>query len=364
MKYFINEMRVGFTEKRNASFKPHDDTNVSLSRLGFNNLDIFFKETSDSKINKIIRQFSIFKKWKNAMKKLQKGDVVVIQQPTIYNSYFFPKLFRELKKRGVHTIFLIHDIRTLREKDGLNKLRYHFIKKFQEDDIYASMEIVIAHNQRMKNFLIDRGIEKNKLVDLKIFDQLMPKYNEERISKRKIKITEPIIFAGDLSKSKAGFLYSLPGEFKMNIYGPNYSGESGSNKKLMGSFPPDDLPYNLEGSFGLVWDGKTADSCSGGFGEYLKYNNPFKASMYLSCGIPIITWKESALADFVKENSCGIIVDSIFDAYKIIDNMNNEEYLIMKKNAEDVGTKMRKGYFLEKAITEALNKINDFGEAN
>ena len=34
--------------------------------------------------------------------------------------------------------------------------------------------------------------------------------------------------------------------------------------------------YKMEGSFGLVWDGTSKDTCIGGFGEYLKFNNPHK----------------------------------------------------------------------------------------
>ena len=58
----------------------------------------------------------------------------------------------------------------------------------------------------------------------------------------------------------------------------------------------------MDQNFGLVWDGTSLDGCNGRYGEYLKFNNPHKTSLYLSCGIPVIIWKEAALADFVEEH--------------------------------------------------------------
>ena len=64
--------------------------------------------------------------------------------------------------------------------------------------------------------------------------------------------------------------------------------ESYPMKPIFGSFLPDELPSALEGSFGLVWDGDSSKTCSGVFGEYLRYNNSHKASLYLASGFPII----------------------------------------------------------------------------
>ena len=59
------------------------------------------------------------------------------------------------------------------------------------------------------------------------------------------------------------------------------------NETYFGSFLPDELPAALEGGFGLVWDGDSAETCSGVFGEYLRYNNSHKASLYLASGFPL-----------------------------------------------------------------------------
>lgn len=59
-----------------------------------------------------------------------------------------------------------------------------------------------------------------------------------------------------------------------------------------GSFKPEESPEHLQG----VWDGDSVDTCAGNTGAYLRYNNPHKTSLYLACGMPVIVWKEAAIA--------------------------------------------------------------------
>ena len=58
----------------------------------------------------------------------------------------------------------------------------------------------------------------------------------------------------------------------------------------------------MEGSFGLVWDGISVETCAGVYGEYLKVNNPHKTSLYLASGIPVIIWKEAAWLSLLNAN--------------------------------------------------------------
>lgn len=60
-------------------------------------------------------------------------------------------------------------------------------------------------------------------------------------------------------------------------------------KNLEGSYMPEELPEKLEAKYGLVWDGLEITSCEGTFGQYLKYNNPHKFSLYMAAGIAVIT---------------------------------------------------------------------------
>ena len=79
-----------------------------------------------------------------------------------------------------------------------------------------------------------------------------------------------------------------------HIYGPNYTPEKKCSRIVyQGEFSADELPAHLKGQFGLIWDGSSVNTCEGNFGEYLRYNNPHKISLYLACGLPVIIWAVS-----------------------------------------------------------------------
>ena len=106
----------------------------------------------------------------------------------------------------------------------------------------------------------------------------------------------------------------------------------------------------LEGSWGLVWDGNSAKTCSGVYGEYLRYNSPHKMSMYLASGLPLIVWNESALASYVDEKGIGIAINSIDQIPDAIKNVSVEQYSGFIHNVQKVGYELRKGLHLKNAI--------------
>lgn len=90
--------------------------------------------------------------------------------------------------------------------------------------------------------------------------------------------------------------------------------------------------------------------CSGIYGEYLKLNIPYRASLYLVSGLPIIIWSKAALADFVVKNNCGIVIDSLGEIKTIVNKMPEEEYRMMKKNAELVDDGLSNSFYFKTAI--------------
>ena len=150
------------------------------------------------------------------------------------------------------------------------------------------------------------GIPLEKMIELDIFDYLIGKEGEKIQERGKRKPGYSCIIAGNLDKQKSAYVYELPKDIAFDLYGPNYTGQAGGNICYHGSFPPAELPYELEGNFGLVWDGISVDTCAGVYGEYLKVNNPHKTSLYLASGIPVFIWKEAALAEFVEQERVGI----------------------------------------------------------
>lgn len=75
---------------------------------------------------------------------------------------------------------------------------------------------------------------------------------------------------------------------------------------------------------------------SGTFGQYLKLNNPHKTSLYLASGIPVIIWKEAALASFIVENNLGFAVDKLSEINEKLSQISDEQYKIMANNVKGI----------------------------
>ena len=116
---------------------------------------------------------------------------------------------------------------------------------------------------------------------------------------------------------------------------------------------------NLQGKYGLVWDGDTIETCSGGKGEYLRINNPHKLSLYLAIGLPVIIWDEAAEADFVLKEHVGITVKSLYELSDKLSKVSDSDYENMKHNAQIVGARLRNGEYMTKAIKKAEEKIQE-----
>ena len=115
------------------------------------------------------------------------------------------------------------------------------------------------------------------------------------------------------------------------------------------------LANHLTYNFGLVWEGNSTNTCNGVLGEYTKYNNPHKVSLYLSTGLPVIIWKQAALADFVTKNNVGIAIESLDEIDDAIKNVGKQQYAQMKSNTDIIAKKMRSGFYIKSAIHKLIN---------
>ena len=129
------------------------------------------------------------------------------------------------------------------------------------------------------------------------------------------------------------------------------------NIRYKGNFSPDELPKKLTQNFGLVWDGPDVDSCRGIYGEYMRFNNPHKVSLYLSSGMPIIIWKKAAMAEFIQNNNLGIVVEDLRELDDILDNMTQEEYVNLKKSVIDMSKSLRNGTHTISAMNKLISSI-------
>ena len=349
MKYFLKEEFLKDSGARNAGNKARNDVEEIVKREGYQPLLLTVEDWYQ--MGTVKAQQHKAKALAQAFSQLKSGDQLLIQFPMLHHSFFTTRLVRKIQRRGVQVYFIIHDLEALRyaNLDTVplkHKIRVHL----QESSLLKVVDGVIAHNPIMKSVLVEKGIPEHKLVSLEIFDYLIPNYQEKDGQSK----DQPIIVAGNLAQEKAGYLYQLPARPAYNLYGIGFDESRAlENEAYFGSFLPDELPAALEGGFGLVWDGDSAETCSGVFGEYLRYNNSHKASLYLASGFPLVVWKQSALSHFVLEKNCGVAVESLHDLKNTIENLSDADYQELVANAKNIGKKIRDGFYL----TSALKKL-------
>lgn len=346
MKYYLKEEFLHDNNVKNAGNKARNDVEEIVTREGYKALVLSVDNWYE--MSTLKAQLHKSKAFGQALDQLKQGDELLIQFPMLHHSFFSTHHVKKAQKKGVKVHFIIHDLEALRYVNVENFPLKHKIRiQIQESGLLGAADGIIAHNPIMKSVLVDKGVEADKIVSLGIFDYLIPNFQE----KTGLTKNQPIIVAGNLAQEKAGYLYSLPEEPAYNLYGVGFDASRAlANETYFGSFLPDELPAALEGGFGLVWDGDSAETCSGVFGEYLRYNNSHKASLYLAAGFPLVVWKQSALSHFVLENGCGIAVESLHDLKAAIDNLSDTDYQDLIENAKRVGQEIREGHYLKTAL--------------
>lgn len=287
-------------DTKNASGKAKNDVSAILRKYGFQNL---YNPSANAYIRLAQQFFSILC--------IPKESFMFVQYPANLNVFY-----KILSLKKCFKVAIIHDLESLRG----------FIDVQQEITILNMFNVVISHNSKMTEYLKENGL-KTKVFELQIFDYLIMDNNLVNSNYKK----DEIAFAGNLQKSE--FLCKLDRLSGLNfkIYGvPKEIGDSLhhlNNIDYKGAFPAEKLIEVIQGGWGLVWDGDTVDTCNGVNGEYMKYNCPHKVSMYIIAERPVIIWEKSAMAEFVKENNLGVVINSLVDLPALINGIRNEEYL-------------------------------------
>ena len=331
MKYYLKEF---YAKENHAGSKARLDAEKIMIEAGYHP---FFQNNDSNSIT------------------LTENDVLVLQFPLLWHSLKALILMKLLRKRQFKAYLLIHDIESLRNRSikSFQDVKYAFLHFLQNKTVLERVDGIIAHNDKMKDVLVQLGIPEKKIISLEIFDYLIPHFEEKKTYEKRT-----VVVAGNFDIKKAKYARQLPDNPEFSIFGINFEEEKlPQNVHYKGAFSPEELPYYLEGGFGLVWDGDSPYTCSGMFGEYLKMNNPHKASLYLASGFPIIVWRQSALSDFVTKNNCGILVDSLFEIVERLDSISNDEYEELIRNSKKIGDNIRNGHYLKVALEKCERKL-------
>lgn len=333
-------------KQNHAGSKAVDDADKIMSELGYKEISIYSVVKGNLLIKKIKNLLSLL-----SLYKIKKESVVVVEHPLYINDYYLKILNGLKKRRKIKVVFLIHDFETIRNFFPGDKMMRQV-----EKEILEFADCLIVHNEKMKESINQKfHYPNNKMVVLGIFDYLCNKISQNEAIKQTDHLS--ITIAGNLIKTKSGYIYEMAEKLKnidFNLYGVNFAGEELDNCHYKGSINADDLPNIIQGSYGLVWDGTSIESCSGMAGNYLKVNDPHKFSLYVAAGLPIIIWKQAALADFVEKNQIGITINSLSELNAKLCNVTDKEYNDFRLNLRELKMHVRNGDFLK----EALRKVD------
>lgn len=347
MKYFF--LHVDGGSSNHAGSKAARDCDKILSDLPIKKIKAYSCFSRSRIIRRIVKGIQLINLYR-----LPKKSVIMIQYPLPMEHRYLADLRKLKEKRKLKYVFIIHDLESIRNM-------YDKIELYEKNDneMFEIADMVIAHNEKMIKVINEKfHFPIDKMVSLGIFDYLFEEKAHVRSNKKGKNLR--VMIVGNLEPKKAGYLYNKKFNKIINffsLYGPQFEKEKVQNAKYYGQFPPEKLVEKLEGSFGLVWDGNSPDSCEGKTGKYLLINNPHKTSMYLASGFPVIIWKKAALADFVKQHNVGILIDSLWEIPEKVNQITDDEYETMLKNVAKISNKLTSGYYLKTAIRKVIMKM-------
>ncbi len=362
MKIYRFSEVLDFDSPVHAVAKGMEDIEFVLNRFpldSFNDIGISYLDVQGkNKIQKFL--YYINYRRQSVLKDLyfSKGKTVFFHYPFAKGRIFDSVIVNRFMDRN-RVCLLVHDIDALRKQNIDSNEGQQAIR--QEVNILNKAYAIMLHNPCMEQKLRDNGLTVRNLTNVGIFDYLIDKDKVHAVNSRSF--AKSIVYAGNLSKSE--FIKRL-GELQnynlmFELYGPFFDKklEKLSYVNYHGNLDANEIVFKLNGSFGLIWDGPEITTCSGAYGNYLRYNNPFKASLYIAAQLPLIVWSKSAVADFVKEHGIGITIDSLEDIDKRIASMSESEYGKMYRNIINLSFKVRSGGFLYEAIKGTLKMCEE-----
>lgn len=272
--------------------------------------------------------------------KCHPGDYLFMDFPFAIKFMGLSKIATYASTKNVKVVFFIHDLDGVRFQNPLLNL----MDSSCLDLAHALISATPSMDKTLQEEL--KVSTRPKIVNYRYWDYLCPDVpNEKR--------NFLLCFAGNLSKSS--FLSEIPDPLfrrGVSLYG---KGMKTTYKGLfMGEYDPIRIVSEVDGLFGLVWDGKSAKTCSGNFGKYLRINTSHKFALYMAARKPVIVWSESPLASIVKERGIGFDVSSLEQIAFRISELSFQGYLAMKRNVEEMRKDIISGRHLKDVILSAM----------
>jgi hypothetical protein len=254
------------------------------------------------------------------------------------------------RKKNVHTVCFIADIDGIKDGDEvLLKREIKFFRRFRN---------FIVHNERMRAWVNEHVSSSSQIATIEFFDFLTSPVEQLR------DISCEIVFAGNLEKSsfleQLHLLKAKSPLLHFHLYGEGKTDNvtRQANTTWHGVEKPGNLPQKLEGSFGLIWDGKSIDMPAGSHGIYMQYISHHKLSLYIVSKLPLIAPETSAAATLIRKYNIGFTVTNLYEIEDKIKKLSSAEYKQMQLNMGPLAEKISKGKCLGRAIGELLERLS------
>ncbi|ADG41120.1 hypothetical protein LKI_07905 [Leuconostoc kimchii IMSNU 11154] len=321
---------VGFQQQN--FWKPRTDVSKVAKTLGYQqiNFDTPYVD-SDTWIAKQLEKHCL---------QVKPGDLVVWQYPK-YSPQLELTVLNWFHQRKIRVASFIHDISLLREDI---KVREHYLPE-SDKILLNSFDANIIPENFVQPLYDLTGVVLKNIVALAPYDFMV----EGKIEPAQY--SQNIVYAGSLVK----FPKLQDIDFNLTVYGEkNFSNINIENPKIFngGFLPAEELAKQLNEGFGLIWDEDKKNSYRQ---AYTKWNWPYKFSLYMAAGLPVIAWSDSAIAELIKAAHVGIVVDNLSQVSYEIKKISTAEFDEMASNAAQIGSQLAQG----KSTKAALNKLEE-----
>lgn len=272
---------------------------------------------------------------------VQFNDTIIFQLPT-WNGITFDKQIveRSLVYHKAKRIIFVHDVIPFMWESNMDWI--HVVI-----DTLNLADVLILPTKQMEERLRPYGLKVKKIVYQDMWDfETHARVNEAPFSKQ-------LFFLGNIDKFD--FIKHYDSELPIHSYSVPSKNQNLPKNVFFHDFLPSDRlveELNQMGGFGLVWSEDKFTQ------EYLKVCLSFKIGTYLSANIPVVIPRYLSNAEIIEKNHLGILVDSIEEAVKKINQITPEEYQDMQRHITDFGYLIKNGYFTKKAIVDAVHLAN------
>uniref|UniRef100_A0A7C1CD89 Glucosyltransferase 3-like C-terminal domain-containing protein n=1 Tax=Thermofilum adornatum TaxID=1365176 RepID=A0A7C1CD89_9CREN len=260
---------------------------------------------------------------------------------------------------GKKIVFYVYDLPIEQNIFVYGKCPKEKLSRIVEKMFLSSASFILVFNKLNLKYLNSRyGLDKIKFEYFELLDyglKISTFQGEKEYSKEKIIVVYSANFINpSIQKAVKNFLRDCGEATGMEFIfvgeGSNFLGsENKGNFQLINEIPPSALSsLYAKCHFGLVL------KCS----SYYEFGTTSKFSSYLHSGMPVLVPENYAyLAGLVRKYSCGFVFRNCSDLVKKLSSLSKAEYLMLSKNAQLLGYKIRNGYFFKRALLKILKKM-------